>query len=229
MSKIAVRKCPFTGRLFEDDLLYADHLRKLRVTQHMDREAKRIEQERNEVFAKMRETCETNSEIEEFIKANWKYFSSRTSHLILDKNKRVSPKLINIGIEFVWGSHLFGFDGRISNTHSAPVTGPWKGKTNWGGLKPEIPNWYMGWSGSITFALDRAVDMFASDIFHNTGIMTGIGGSNAGPVRGVVVSRGAFGPDSVRSHRYYKYAIELFADDWPALTKQRVLEILRNE
>ena len=145
MSKVLVRKCPFTGHLFEDDRMYAEHLCKLRTKQKDNRSVKAIRRQRYDVFSSMRDTCNSAADIEHFIMDNWKYFVYRPDNPLSEQPKR-TPNLLDISIKLNW-------EWSVSNTHAAPLTGPFKGVTNWHGNR-DLPTGYPGWSGNISFALD---------------------------------------------------------------------------
>lgn len=218
MPRIDARRCRFTGGIFTSNTEFAKHLRKLRKEQRAQRKVNRIVRECQSVFTQMRATCRTPADIEQFIRDHWEHFVIHARQR--DKWGRQSktlrkpiPKLLNIEVTFTWGSFTYGREtGLISNTHAAPLTGPWAGKTNWGGMntKDGVPRGYLGWDGEIKFAIEegRDEDVSGSDFFEHTGLFTGSGGGGG---------------------KSYRYGLELFADDWPAMYDEHSRKIVRRK
>jgi hypothetical protein len=217
MPQITVRKCRFTGELFVSEQEFAKHLRGLRKEFSFKRQVDKRLRECKSVFTQMRATCRTPADIERFIADHWETFVIHARHKWIwgSKNKNIGkniPKLTSISITFDWGSFTYGrTNGLISNTHSAPLTGPWAGKTNWGGMQTKngVPQGYLGWTGKIKFSIERttkANDVSGSDFFDRTGLFTGSGGG---------------------SEKLYEYTLEMFADDWPALLDDHYRSIVK--
>ena len=92
------------------------------------------------------------------------------------------------------------------------MTGPWAHKTNWGGYEDKngVPRGYLGWDGELKFSVEvgRGDEVSGSDFFKNTGLFTGSGGG---------------------SEKSYRYGLQLFADDWPALYDEHSRKIVKRK
>ena len=91
----------------------------------------------------------------------------------------------------------------VSNTHHCPRNGV----TNWG-CNNNLPRGYPGWDGRIEFNISHPIRTFGGDLFRNTGIHLGTGGSG--------------------NKLMFGYEVKFFDNDWPGLVRNsdRVMGIL---
>lgn len=203
MGRIVVRKCPFTGKLFECDSQYTAHLAQVRIKLRAEREAARVAVNFKEFCAPLY-TLASFQEIEDWLNGHVFQvmdYLRRTNEAswysrILKKGSFTSADGIKIKLtSFKWGMQ--------STSHSAPFG---KRVTGWGSSSPHILE--KGWHGYISIEMSgRGYDFFNSSCLKKIGINSGSGGGN--------------------SNRQ-KYDCILYADDFPALatatTRQLVWE-----
>lgn len=215
MPKIIVWKCSHTGKLFEDEKKYKNHLAKLAIERRITRRLDVVRQEHEEQWNKIHETEMSLSELPQFIIDNqaifWKdaknyncSFGTDWGHI----GKKTRNGVIMPIPEIVsFDEFKLTWDDSVSNTHSCPHNGV----TNWGGRVKDAPRGYPGWRGSVKYQI-RWPEEFAgcypgSDLFNGRYCRVhNAGGSGGGWQNGF---------------QHFQYAIELFAADWPGLVRYR--------
>ena len=198
MPKILVRKCPRTGKLFQSDAEYRKYIRALRKRTNITRATLRsrklaISEVRDEI-ARLTSIDQIECYVTEaFSKIMIAYNGGRDPkvHAILNK---VRIKDFKLDVSFM---------ERCSNTHAAPRDG----KTNWGGLKEDLPRGYPGFGGNVSYKIINDPEeedigrlcMRHNDALKFAGICTGGGGGR--------------GEDS------WGYGVTLFLSDFEGLKK----------
>jgi hypothetical protein len=193
--KIAARKCPFTGKIFETDPQYTRHLAGVRGQQRQRRAWKHIGADGDAAILWATHHVTSADEFDAWFRQSWsalvgRGYRTNANDNDYDKYKSkqdiVVPKLLSSELSI--GS--YGFQ---SNSHSCPSGGV----TNFRG-DPSLPRGYMGWFGRVNykFAYSTA-DSHACGfgMFRDSVIHTGTGGG------------GCHG---------YAFDFSLWADEWPA-------------
>jgi hypothetical protein len=208
--KIQVRKCRFTGKLFEEKNLnkYKKHLEQLRNKMAYERHLARTKREFKAWLEKEKEQIIHVSEIAPWFLKNQRYimdaFNSgcRSVNSYYDKDKifMEGDKFTELDIEV-------RYIDKVSNTHVCPDTGV----TNWQWTL-DLPRGYAGFSGRVTGSIvcDKRQRHYLSttDLLKLVGIKTGSGG----------------GGDSS-----WGYNVSIFLDDWAGLKHQAIVNKLKGE
>lgn len=202
--RIQVRKCRFTGKVFEESNIdgYVLHLTKLREKMREGRRLANVKASFNNWLSIERAKPITVDGIAQWIINN--------QHHIMDAfNAIYSGRGAQFDDKFLPGDRLIDlristprFDKNVSNSHQSPDSGI----TNWCNRNSELPSGYPGWHGRVAFAYksannNRTVDW--ATLINMCGLKTGSGG----------------GGGCNRSYELY-----LFIDDWPGLQHQKYVE-----
>ena len=190
------RKCPFTGKLFDSDVKYNKHLKKVRTMNRLKRSLansdQMVDQVRNMSIKQALRWIENNGHI---------LFFNCTGVMI-------EPGQYQIKILEINGK----YDKNASNSHSCPRNGVTNFDTR--RAAPGTPTGYPGYVGRIRFSyseiskeLYSKIDRFFVEtrILKHVGIHTGSGGS---------------------SNNIGKYDFKMFLDDWPGLARETTLKML---
>lgn len=169
--KIQVRKCGFTGELFEQDVAYLAHLKSLRKRQKQRRNRNHIIQNWKSQLHDLQHSCTHMHELQDWLNCNWPTLLKAAAHMGYD---RAQPKDLKLAFKF----ERMMFSPKVSNTHSCPQSGV----TNWGG-DPSKPRGYPGWQGTIHISGWQKFNGFVSDYLELMHIHTGTGGSGEYSVR----------------------------------------------
>ena len=205
--KITARKCPFTGKIFQTDPQYTQHLAGVRSKQRQKRAWKQIGVLGDAAILWATQNVTSADELDAWFRQSWPALVGRGYRTRSDEYDSyirnqdiVVPELLST--EFSIRS--YGFQ---SNSHSCPS----QGVRNFRG-DPALPRGYMGWSGRVkyNFAYSTAdssacgFDMFRDSVFHT--------GSGGGGING------------------YAFDFTLWSDDWPAwklvAERRRVWDII---
>ena len=214
--RIQVRKCPFTGRIFEekDKNLYIEHLKKIREGQQEKRKNKNYRKEfRTWLINERANICSIEDIVPWFLK-NQKYIMKACNNIkysfdIDDEFSSIS----SITNDRFYPNDIFSdmkisakYNPYVSNSHSCPDNGV----TNWSAQNKSLPASYPGFEGSITGKLNRLPKHMSSYPYNSAlnivGIKTGTGGG---------------GNDS------WMYGVKIFLDDWPGLRQQLTFNKLK--
>ncbi len=196
--RIQVRKCSFTGKLFEEKDInkYIKHLQNIRAEHRTNRRLKNVSENFESWLHNEKLKILDFSEIPDWIIKNQTY--------IMEYCNAVLPKTYNHKFPFQPTTDKFEdikllrmYKTHASNTHSCPKNGV----QNWE-RKPDLPNGYPGLVGTIEGKLVRnKIDLNnypTSDLLNILGIIThGGGGGN----------------------NQWRWSVTLFLDDWPGLTR----------
>lgn len=198
--KVTARKCPVTGRLFDNLEKYRGHLIAVRRSRNNNRQLNQATLLADQAITWATQNVASADEFENWFRDNWSVLATRgigRSGLWSNKRKIVIPQLAGVRMKI-------NFSPMASNTHSCPQGGV----TNWR-RHHNMPRGYPGWEGNLSWRHDSANQCsgLGSDIFRDTVIHTGTGGG-AGDG--------------------YQYSVTLWADDWPAWNRQHTWDILAN-
>ena len=195
-------QCPWTKQIFGAKKSYVAHLKRIR----QDRIYRNIRNRRRQALLDDFNNQRGFEEIMRWVELHPEFFfdnginrgwdSDRARHEKLRSDWSVKITLLELN-----------YSPSVSNTHACPRNGV----TNWGGdtkLKDgtPAPRGYPGWSGRIEFEVSHKDVRWGSDVFKNTGIHTGTGGSVGGGI--------------------YGYDVKFFASDWPGLQALRAWSAL---
>ena len=214
MPRIAARKCPKTGRLFDTDEAYRKHIVGLRRELNKKRPMKIAARNAALRRTELREGVYADIARIKDIQTLQDYVMGNFSEIMIAWNGGSSPAVH----EMLTRLKLEEFDLRlrfseqVGNTHNCPRSG----KTNWGGRKKDLPRSYPGWSGHISYTLnfnpEREVELRKmkggvlclepSRALGWIGIHTGTGGGRGG-----------------RDVHKWEYGVQLFLDDFEGLKK----------
>jgi len=178
MPQIIAWKCPKSGRVFESYPDYRLHLRAMAEKRMVRR---RMAQFADGILSDLWRST-TFGEIEEWLVAKGSLLAVR-AHYLDGKNGPADFRIVKAQFQ-----HMLWRD-RCSNAHDAPRNR----KTNWSGLRADLPIGYPGWIGRLWFQYKGD---YGRDFFRGTGLCTGSGGGNGN----------ACG-----------YEVTLFEDDWTNL------------
>lgn len=199
--KIAVWKSEHTGELFEREVDYKNHMRRVRA--ETVRQGKRnaelatIQQWLDEEKANL-----TNiSMITEWFLTNQK--DLMRMYMIVNPN--TWDKFYPETDEYTKFKIEATYSPTVSNSHHCPNGGV----TNWCGRVEGAPRSYPGFSGRVDGVLKRKKDTGrypTSDFLEWVGIKTGTGGGG---------------------NERWGYGAEIFLGDWPGLAHQGTIDILK--
>lgn len=197
--KVQVRKCPYTGQLFEDAVAYSKHLKEVRERKHFDRWIRQGKNLADQAITQAQTSVANSDDFLEWFRTNWTLLVARGYYHNVSRWGRSArhadcPEVTLTDVRWATGSW-----GQHSNSHSCPQGGV----TNWHG-KPDLPRSYAGWHGRLEWS-HSGQDHYSSasaDMFRDTVIHTGTGGG---------------------SGRRYSYDVTLWADDWPAWKLWKIL------
>ena len=187
--------CPFTNRVYVEKQKYINHLRDYRDNVI---HSKISWNNMNKKITELNNQMSWESVIA-WIENNSRFFLERVI-----VNKQLNSKKMKFRSKFkLKVTYLdIRYSTMVSNTHNAPRNMP----TNWWG-KDDIPRGYPGWTGQIEFTISNDLSSVSgSDLFENTGIHTGTGGSGG--------------------NNKYGYSVNFFEADWPGIEKKRLIDIL---
>ena len=194
--KITAYKCPDSGVIFEHVADYTDHRRRYCAEQAVQAARLARISGADAALAGLRATAASFEAVAEWIVQHQETLIDRCGTAGRRKRQlrrnQLPFRLLEVELDRMRSS------GHISNSHSAPLGQ----STNWQRAAP-LPTGYPGYSGTIRFKTQGEYDGFFTDIFKQTGICTGGGGSFGGG--------------------HYQYEVILWAADWPGIhTWQRL-------
>lgn len=201
MAIIQAYQCPQTGRLYTLDKkdLYVKHLKKLARKNLNDALYLKRKAKLTAFFKNMRETVGNISELQEFIVANSDMF---LFNAWVQEGCREGNSIEEFNLKLTkFKIQSCVWIKNCRNTHSSPIGKP----KNWGG-KPDLPTGYSAWHGRLQLEYSGCYPGFFSNIFKDTGIYFGSGSGGK---------------------EYYASEFILWEDDWPLLSQQRLLNILK--
>ena len=230
MVQIVAWKSEADGKIFEDKSKYQAHLRKLARHRLAQRKLQIAESVKDAAWAELYEREQSIDQWMQMVIDNQHLFWAEAAagdpydwqnvgkKLSRGKNAQVMPQPRVLKI-----THQLRWSDMVSNSHSCPVGGV----TNWGNRDPDAPTGYPGWQGRMdwVYAWPREWDgvYLGSDLFGGfanhygrSRVHTGTGGSG-----GTVFSK---------KHNCYVtscgYSVNVFAADWPGLTRHRDKQVM---
>ena len=190
-------RCPWTDELYSTKPAYVKHLKTLRATR-MHRRA------RENRWQRLGEDLWNQPSFEKIVQwvelhPEWFLDNARRRGFSSDAKRYDSVRdAFTVKITYL----DLHWSDRVSNSHDCPHNGV----INWGGRKEGAPRGYPGWQGRIEYQTSHDLPGFGSDLMEGTRVHTGTGGGT--------------------SNNRYGFRVSFFADDWPGLMAQRVLDIL---
>jgi hypothetical protein len=161
--KTQVRKCGFTGKLFEHEPEYLSHLKRLRSHQKTQRASRRIIQNWESELNDLQHNCINFSELSSWLNDNFHKVVTIHNHMVHHGRQHKGLKL---NFEF----RQMRFSSCASNTHSHPKGGV----RNWE-ARPDKPRGYPGWQGQIHIQGWQNFNGFFSNYLELMNIHTGSG------------------------------------------------------
>lgn len=192
--KVTVNKCPYTGKLFEDDLKYSKHLRRLQAERRAKRKDEKIRNTFSDWLAAEKSKITEVKQIVPWFMDNQRTIMDAANAIVnnIDRYGKFTDLCTYSKLE-ISGPR---WNRNVSNSHRCPVGGV----VNWGGHKPGLPTGYPGWTGHIAGSLTRPKNKMGSyptsDILNLIGLHTGSGGGG---------------------NESWSYGLSIFLDDWPGL------------
>ena len=195
-------QCPWTKQIFAAKKSYVAHLKRIR----QDRIYRNIRNRRRQALLDDFNNQRGFEEIMRWVELHPEFFFDNGINHGWDSDRARYEKL-----RPDWSVKItlleLTYTPRVSNTHACPRDGVtnWRGDTKLKDGTP-APQGYPGWSGRIEFRVSHKDVRWGSDVFKNTGIHTGTGGSVGGGI--------------------YGYDVKFFESDWPGLQAMRVWSAL---
>lgn len=195
--KVMARKCPVTGKLFDNETGYRKHLIKIRNNRQLNRYFSQGIRQGDAALEWAAQKVTSADQFETWFRENWQNLALRCigryrwSHKSFRSiSQIVIPELKSVDLDV-------RFVPQASNSHSCPQGGV----TNW--LREDHkPRGYPAWVGRLIWICDapelrnRGVYL-DSDMFRDTIVNIGSGGGD---------------------HIKHEYSVTLWADDWLAWT-----------
>ena len=193
--KVQVRKCRFTGKIFEEtDLLkYKKHLLALRKEMAHTRYLNKVRKEFSTWLQNEKQQIKDIDDILPWFLKNQKYIMSAYESMNNDKFRKLYDTDVfeNLSLNA-------RYSDRVSNSHRCPANGV----TNFF-RKDNLPLGYRGYSGHLTGCLIREEknknSYPVSSVLTFIGIQTGTGGGG---------------------NESWGYHVEIFLDDWPGIAEE---------
>ena len=203
--RITVRKCPFTGKIFEekDVLKYIDHLKRVREKQQKYHRYSCIRKEFSKWLAEERASIREIGEISPWFIKHQQYIMDATNANVFE-NKSPFDKFVD-GDIFTNIDISAKYCSSVSNTHVCPDSGV----TNWGYRDKTLPNGYCGFEGMITGCLIRPPDAMGypyGEALNLVGLKTGSGGGG---------------------RNRWNYGVSIFLADWPGIGEEITIARLK--
>lgn len=204
--RIQVRKCPFTGQIFEEKDIqkYIDHLHSLRKEFKEERRLNRIRSEFDNWLLKEKQQIIDTNLIVPWILSNQRYLMDAFNKIGIKTfdNKFFKNDVIErLSITYIFGSN-------VSNSHSCPKNGV----ENWCARDKSLPTGYPGYRLSISGSLLRDGKHNSSypmyDFFKMIGLYAGTGGGG---------------------NKDFHWDGQLFLADWPGLGQDEVIKRLKGQ
>lgn len=200
--RVIVRKCPFTGLLFEEKDIkdYILHLQRIRAQHREEWVNKRFKEKHEAWLVEKKKQIFEPKDLEKFLVEN-------LSYLIKHHNKKRKLSFgydsgISVKAQIATVSVTSRFNPQSSNTHACPRNGV----TNWGGQKLDAPRGYPGYDCHITVSAPGLSNL--TSILDSIDVRIGSGSGNS--------DRG-----------YWSYSITMFEDDFPNMIQTRTANKLK--
>jgi hypothetical protein len=206
--RVQVRKCPFTGELFEekDKAKYIKHLVSLRENMREERKYDRICKTWKKWLVDEKAKIVSVHDIPNWFLANQRTIMNACNALMFNSYYHKNEKFVKedkfTKLEF----QTCSYQHNASNSHQCPDSGV----TNWCAKDKTKPIGYPGFTGYLTGSLDRPAKRMHrypyTEALNIVGIKTGTGGGG---------------------NSDFGYGFTIFIDDWPGLKEEIVLKKLK--
>lgn len=201
--RVQVRKCPFTGKIFEEKDIkkYVTHLQKLRESMQSQRRYQRLRDTFSTWLVEEKKKVTHVDMICPWFLENQRVIMESTNAICFGGQNKYSirgrfvkeDRFAKLEFESI------RYNPFSSNSHVCPDNGV----TNWTGKEPGRPVGYVGWTGYLKGSLVRPdknnYSYPYSEALNLVGIKTGSGGG---------------------SNQSFGYGFTVFLDDWPGLQVQ---------
>jgi hypothetical protein len=196
--RVVVRKCPFTGKLFEEKDIskYILHLQKVRDEKKELREYARLKATHEKWLRAEQGKVRSFAELVPWILENQNSLM-RTYNAFCARDKGSWYRKFPRGSKITSLNMRCNFSEVASNSHCCPRGGV----MNWCGMNDPAPRGYPGWSGSLNGKLDiteRQESPSWSEFFKLFDIHTGTGSGGSS----------------------FQYGVTVFATDWPGIAEE---------
>lgn len=201
--RIQVRKCPFTGKIFEEHDMkkYVKHLNNIREKKKDERKVISLRNEADNWLLEEKSKITHLDQISEWALDNQIKIMELCNAVIPARYPGDKPLFDTSTDRFNYIELTGTYSKLVSNSHSCPKNGV----RNWCNEHKNLPTGYPGYSGRIEGRLDRSIKdrnrYPYSDFLHFIGINTLSGGGG---------------------NEVWRYGVTIFLSDWPAM--QRELE-----
>lgn len=206
--RIQVRKCPFTGEIFEEKDIkkYIKHLKELRKKMKEDRAHERIRKSWKDWLSEQKKNITSIDQIPEWFLKNQRTIMDACNAIYFDdrferRNKFVEKDKFT---KLEWENYRY--NDNTSNSHVCPEGGV----MNWCAKEKDKPTGYPGFKGYLRGCLERPKDRDYSypysEALRLVGIKTGTGGGG---------------------NKNFGYEFTVFLDDWPGIKENVVFEKLK--
>lgn len=199
--RVQVRRCPFTGKIFEETDLrrYVLHLEAQRAAIHTRIREDAVRNSFQRWLNVEKSKLLNVSMIPEWFLDNQEKIKDAANAILFDRNSRWERSRMFVPqdrfAKLEW-EHA-RYNALCSNSHECPDNGV----TNWGS-NPNLPTGYPGWTGYLKGSLVRPKNAQGypySEALRVVGIKTGSGGGG---------------------NESFGYSFTLFLADWPGLNDQ---------
>lgn len=205
--RVQVRKCRFTGKIFEEKDLkkYAIHLKKLRIEMAEARHLAKVRTTFKAWLKAEKKAIRHPDEIPAWFLKNQRKIMDAVNAGFGDRAFE-SDRFFNTDEFTKFSFESVRYSKTVSNTHVCPKGGV----MNWG-CKDDLPKGYPGWTTHVNGALKRNKNHMGSypysGALNAVGLRTGSGGGG---------------------NESWGYGISIFLADWPGL-QQTILEMEAEE
>lgn len=220
MSQILVWKCDQTGKLFEDQTKYKNHLRKLARERNTKRQLMVAEAVADQKWNELYECEQTIEQWLDMVIANQDMFWAEAAKSDPYDWKQVGKTYKKVVCPVPRLLEFERFDVRwnpaVSNSHSCPHNGV----QNWGNRDPNAPTSYPGWSGRLDWIVAWPKEW--DGVYLGGDLFKGLF-SHGGRQRAHTGTGGGGGMRYSEKHgchvQSFGYDFKLFAADWPGMAR----------
>lgn len=208
--RVQVRKCPFTGKLFEekDKAKYVKHLFELRESMRSERNNERTRATWKKWLDAEKAKILRIEDIPAWFLENQRKIMDACNAIDFDSNFDRRNRFVQedkfTKLEF----ETCRFDGNASNSHVCPEGGV----TNWCAKEKNKPSGYPGFTGYLKGSLARPKKNQHtypySEALNRVGIRTGTGGGG---------------------NNDFGYGFTIFLADWPGISEGLVFDTLKGK
>jgi hypothetical protein len=238
MSQVLVWKCDETGKLFEDNVKYRSHLRKMARERNTKRKLMVADAIADQKWNELYECEQTIEQWKLMVLGNqdmfWAEAAKGDKHdwSIVGKshNRKKSGVYCPIPELLEFERFDVSWNPTVSNSHSCPHNGV----TNWGDRDKTAPTSYPGWSGRIEWIVKWPKEWdgiyLGGDLFSGGTFRTGRQRAHTGTGGGGGMRYSEKHKCHVQS---FSYDFRIYAADWPGMArviaKDQLMQALKGE